>query len=116
MSYGLEPSPVQGSEQYTGITVAQVGFTSGRLRQPTHDCFNYTARTVTATREPHRVVALVVGHVEEGLYARFVIASEMSVRSKALWVENDLRCLAGVQRSGQRRHSLSNFRRSFSTH
>jgi hypothetical protein len=91
MRYGLEPSPVQGSEQHTGITVAQIGFSSGRLRQPTHDRFNYAAGTVTATRKPHRVVALVVGDVEEGLSARFVIASEMSVRSEALRVEHDLR-------------------------
>ena len=33
MRYCLEPTPVQGSEQYTGITVAYVGFSSGRLRQ-----------------------------------------------------------------------------------
>src|SRR5215472_4986714 len=91
MRYGLEPIPVQGSEQYTGITVAQVGFSPGRLRQPRHDLFNNAAGTVTATREPHRVVALVVGDVEEGLSARFVIASEMPVRSEALRVENDLR-------------------------
>ena len=111
MHYGLEPSPVQGGEQYTGITVAHVGFSSGRLGQPTHDGFNHAAGTVTATREPHRVVALVVSDVEEGLSARFVIASEMSVRSEALRVENDLRRPVRVQRSGQRRHSLSNFRR-----
>ena len=111
MRYGLEPSPVQGSEQYTGITVADVGFSSGRLRQPTHDRFHHAAGTVTTTREPHRVVALVVSDVEEGLYARFVIASEMSVRSEALRVENDLGRPVQVQRSSQRRHSLSNFRR-----
>src|SRR3984893_9132540 len=97
MHYGLEPSPVQGSEQYTGIPVAHVGFSSGRLRQPTHDRFHHAAGTVTATREPHRVVALVVSDVEEGLSARFVIASKMSVRSKALRVENDLRRPVEVQ-------------------
>jgi hypothetical protein len=90
MRYGLEPSPVQGSEQYTGITVAHVGFSSGRLRQPTHDRFHHAAGTVTATCEPHCVVAVVVGDVEESPRARFVIAGEMSVRSEALWMENDL--------------------------
>jgi hypothetical protein len=100
MHYGLEPSPVQGGEQYTGITVAHVGFSSGRLRQPTHDRFHHAAGTVTTTREPHRVVALVVSDVEEGLYACFVITGEMSVRSKALRVENDLWRAVRVQRSG----------------
>src|SRR5262245_19676416 len=111
MRNGLETSPVQCSEQYTSITVAHVGFASGLLRQTTHDRFHHAAGTVTATREPQRVVALLVSHVEEGLCAVFVIASEMSVRSEALWVENDLRRPVRVQRSGQRRHSLSNFRR-----
>jgi hypothetical protein len=97
MCYGFESGPVQGGEQYTGITVAHVGFSSGRLRQPTHDRFDYAAGTITTTREPHRVVAPVVGDVEEGLSARFVIASKMSVRSKALRVENDLRRPVGVQ-------------------
>src|ERR1700730_443468 len=57
----------------------------------THDRFDHSAGTITTTREPHCVVGLVVGDVEEGLSARFVIASKMSVRSKALRVENDLR-------------------------
>src|SRR5262249_35847737 len=111
MRYGPDPSPVQGSEQYTGITVAQIGFSSGRLRHPTHDRFNHAAGTVTSTREPHRVVALIVCDVEEGLPARFVIASKMSMRSEALRVENDLQRPVRVQRSGQRRDSLSNFGR-----
>ena len=100
MRYGLEPTPVQGSEQYTGITVAYVGFSSGRLRQLTHDRFRHAAGPVPATREPHRVVTLVVGDIEEGLCARFVIAGKMSVRCEALWVENDLRRPIRIQRSG----------------
>src|SRR5262245_12043551 len=111
MCYGLEPSPVQGGEEHTGITVAHVGFPSGRLLQPTHGCFHHATGAVTPTREPHRVVALVVSDIEERLCARFVVASEMPLRSEALWVENDLRSPVGIQRSGQRRHSLSNFRR-----
>jgi hypothetical protein len=95
--YGFESGTVQGGEQYTGITVAHVGFSSGRLRQPRHDRFDHAAGTITTTREPHRVVVLVVGNVEGGLSARFVIASKMSVRSKALGVENDLRRPVGVQ-------------------
>src|SRR5215467_8012714 len=84
MRYGLEPSPVQRSEQDTGIAIAHVGFSSGRLSQPAHDRFHHAARAVAATREPHRVVALVVSDIEEGLRARFVIAGEMSVRREAL--------------------------------
>jgi hypothetical protein len=88
---------VSNSQQHTSITVAHVGFSSGRLRQPKHDRFDHAAGTITTTREPDRVVALVVGDVEEGLSARFVIASKMSVRSKALRVENDLWRPVGVQ-------------------
>jgi hypothetical protein len=110
MRYGLEPSPVQGSEQHTGIAVADIDFSPGRLRQSRHDRFNHAAGTVTAAREPHRVVALVVSYIENGLSARFVIACEMSVRSEALRVKNNLRHPLRVQRFGQRWHSLSNFR------
>ena len=95
--HGLEPCPVQGGQQHTGIAVAHVGFSSGRLRQPAHDRFDHAAGTVTATREPHRVVALVIGDVEESLCARFVIAREMSARSEALRVEDDLRRPVRVQ-------------------
>src|SRR5262249_5451130 len=109
MRYSLESTPVQGSKQYTGITVAPVRFLSGWLRQPAHDRFHHSAGSVTATREPHRVVALVVSDIEEGLCARFVIAGEMSVRCEALRVENDLRRPVRIQRFRQRRHSLSNF-------
>src|SRR6476661_4430534 len=109
--HGFEPSPIQGGKQHTGIAVAHVGFSSGRLRQLTHDRFHHAAGTVTAAREPYRVVALVISDFEEGPCARFVVASEMSVRSEALGVEDDLRRPAWIQRSGQRLHSLSNFRR-----
>ena len=108
---GLEPSPIQGGKQHTGIAVAQVDFSSGRLCQPAHDRFRHAAGAVTAAREPHGVVALVIGDVEESLYARFVIAGEMSARSEALRVEDDLRRPVRVTRSGQRLHSLGNFRR-----
>src|SRR5262245_50153790 len=94
--HGLEPSPVQGGKQHTGIAVAHVDLSSGQLRQATHDRFHHPAGTVTAAPEPHRVVALVISDVEEGPSARFVIASEMSVRSKALRVEDDLRRLVRV--------------------
>jgi hypothetical protein len=80
--------------QHTGIAVAHVGLPSGQLRQPTHDRFHHAAGTVTATPEPHRVVALVISDVEEGPCARFVIA-KMSVRSEALGVEDNLRRPSG---------------------
>src|SRR5262249_40565957 len=104
-----EPGAIQGSKQHTGITVPHVGFSSGWLCQPARDRFHHAAGTVTAAREPHGVVGLVVRYIEEGLRARFVIAGEMSVRSEALWMEYDLRRPVRVQRSGQRRHPLSNF-------
>ena len=109
--HGLESSPVQGGKQHTGIAVAQVGLSSGRLRQPTHGRFDHAAGTVAAAREPHRVVAAVICDLEEGPCARLVIAGEMPVRSEALGVEGDLGRPVRVQRSGQRRHSLGNFRR-----
>ena len=65
MRHGLEPGPVQGGKQHTGITVAHIGFSSRLLRQPAHDRFHHAAGAVTAAREPHRVVALVVGDVEK---------------------------------------------------
>ena len=107
----LEPSPVQSGKQHAGVTVADVGLSPGRLRQPPHDGLRHAAGTVTAAREPHRVVALVVRDVDEGLGARFVIAREMAVRSKALGVEEDLRRPVRIQRSGQRPHSHGNFGR-----
>src|SRR5262245_870181 len=111
MYHVLEPSLVQGGEQHTGITVAHIGFPSGRLLQPIHGRFNHAAGTVTSTREPHRVVALVVSDIEESLRACFVVAGEMALRSEALRVENDLRRSVGVQRPGQHRYPLSNFGR-----
>ena len=53
------------------IILAHVGLSSGRLRQPTHDRFNHAAGTVTAAREPYRVVAVVISDVEESPRARF---------------------------------------------
>src|SRR5262245_35976930 len=89
MRHGLETSLVQSSEHYTGITVTDVGFSSGRLPQPAHDRFHHAAGAITATREPDRVVTLVVGNVEKGLCARFVIAGEMSMRREALRMKKD---------------------------
>ena len=76
--------PGTRQQQHTGITVTDIGFSSRRLRQPAHDRFRHAAGAITAAREPHRVVTLVVGDVEKGLCARFVIAGEMSVRREAL--------------------------------
>src|SRR5215475_1046392 len=109
MRDSLEPGLVQGGEQHTCITVAQVGFPSGWLLQPAHGCFHHAARTVTSTREPYSVVALVVGDIEKRLCARFVVPGEMALRGEALRMENDFRRSVGIQRSGQNRDSLSIF-------
>ena len=110
----LRPRTHSGTRQRAGhrhhCSLYHVGFSSGRLRQLTHDRFRHAAGTIPAAREPHRVVTLVVGDIEEGLCTRFVIAGKMSVRCEALRVENDLRRPVWIQRSGQRRHSLSDFR------
>jgi hypothetical protein len=61
----------------------------------------------------NRLAAGAPGVLVGGLdsYYEFVIASEMSARSEALRVEHDLRRSLRVPRSGQRLHSLGNFRR-----
>jgi hypothetical protein len=103
--HGRESGSVQGRKQHASIAVAHISLSAGRLHQPRHDRLDHAARSVSAAREPDRVVAFVVGDVEEGLRARFVIACEMSMRRKALRVENDLGCPFRVETLGQGRYA-----------
>ena len=113
MRHRIEAGAIERRKQHTAIAVAQIGFPSGRSRQSGHDGLHHAAGAVTAAREPHRVVTFVIGDVEEGLCARFVIAGEMPVRSKALGMEENLRPPVRIQRSGQRLHSFGDLQQTF---
>ena len=76
MSHAVKPGAVQSGKQHAGIAVAQIGLSPRRLRQPGHDLFDHAARAVSAAREPDRVEALVVGDVEKGLRAGFVVTRQ----------------------------------------
>ena len=106
----LEPGPVQSGKQHAGVAVTQVGFSSGRRRQPTHDpprrCGhrnrNRRART-TARRSSRRwryrakARARVPGRRRRNARARRNIAGERRSRGSGPGraIRPDARTLSG---------------------
>ena len=70
---------------------------------------NELARSMTTGKSG--IIGVVVGDIEKGLCARFIVAREMSVLGEALRVEDDLGGSVGVQACGHRRHSFGHLRR-----
>ena len=82
------PLPVQRGEQEAGVRIAEIGFRP-RRRVHLRDCLRRDpVRTIAAHREPHRIEAGIVGAVEQGGATACVVAGEMPVFGKALFVES----------------------------
>jgi hypothetical protein len=108
--HGRESGAVQSGKQHASITIAHIGLSSGGLHQLGRDRLDHAARSVSAAREPDRVVTSIVGDFQEGLRARFIVAREMSMRREALGVENDLGRPFRIETLGQGWYTRSDVR------
>ena len=102
---GLEARPIQTGEQRPGIAVAQIGLAPGGLGQSAQDRFRHPTGAVAPARAPDRVIALVIGDLEESPGPRCVVAGEMPVRGEALRTEMNLRRWVRVERCGEVLHA-----------
>ncbi len=92
---------VQPGEEETGIAVAEIGLAPGRVRQSRQQALGESTRAVAAAREPQRVEALVIRHLEEGARAGLVIPGKVAGRQKALRREVQLGRASGIERFRQ---------------
>src|ERR1700730_16964789 len=92
---------VEPGEEETGIAVAEIGLAPGRVRQSRQQVLGQSTRAVAAAREPQRVEALVVRHLEESARAVLVVPGKVAGRQKTLRGEVQLGRATGMERLRQ---------------
>jgi hypothetical protein len=83
-----DPLAIEPGQQVARVGIAQPGLVARRRPELAQGVFGDAARTVAAPREPHRIERGIVGALDQCREALRVAAGEVSVRQKALRMDD----------------------------